>query len=91
MTQHWSVASQGESCLTKAEIDLEKMAFELLAQRAPHLADLLVWMAALPVPLPELIEHFRALTTGMNKRDFDATVNALRYARRSVSAAEHDH
>lgn len=73
--------------------ETDRIAFDLLEQRAPHIAELMLRLAALPLPLPELIAHFRALTRprGLNESDFKAAVAALRHARRQLNAVIREH
>lgn len=75
------------------ESDMERIAFELLERRAPHIAELLLWMAALPLSTAELTTHFRALTMSqeMREEDFGAVIQALRHARRIVATGTTSH
>ncbi|MFN7945119.1 MAG: hypothetical protein U0Z53_07190 [Blastocatellia bacterium] len=73
--------------------DIEKMAFDLIEQHAPRIAEMLLEMAAGPESLPELTVRLRAMAVEdeLPPEDFKAAAMALRYARRSLlpSAAAH--
>lgn len=68
--------------------DPEKIAFELIEQYAPEVAELLLEMAAQSDSLPELTARLYdlALENDLPEEDFRAAAIALRYARRSLTA-----
>lgn len=74
-------------------IDVEKMAFDQLEQYTPHVAELLLQMAARPAPLDVLVKQLRAraLAYKLGEDDYLTAVIALRYARRHLSSTSTGH
>lgn len=70
----------------RKSVDIEKMAFELIEQLAPRVAEMLLEMAAGPESLPDLTArlHRMAMADQLLPEDFKAAAMALRYARRSL-------
>lgn len=79
--------------LALQSLDVEKIAFELIEDRAPAVADMLLVMASRKVPVAELIGQLQllALNDRLRPRDFDTAVAALLYARRYLNAPMTSH
>jgi hypothetical protein len=71
----------------EADVDVEKMAFELIEQRTPSVAELLLGMAAQTSPLYELEAKLWSLAARdkLGEKDYLTALVALRYARRYVT------
>lgn len=69
------------------DIDVEKIAFELIEKRTPSVAELLLGMAAQTAPLYELEARLWALAERdqLGGKDYLTALVALRYARRYLT------
>ena len=68
-------------------VDVEKMVFDLIEQRAPVVAERLLEMAARQIPFPELMVQLQVMVIEdeLNEDDYETALIALRYARRYLS------
>ncbi len=65
-------------------VDVEKMVFDLIEQRAPAVAERLLEMASHPAPLSDQMLQLQMLIfeDELSEEDYETAVIALRYARR---------
>lgn len=74
-------------------VDVEKIMFNLIEQRAPGVAEKLLEMAARQIPLYELMDQLQMMVIKdeLDEDDYETAIIAMRYARRYLSAPETGH
>lgn len=74
-------------------VDVEKMVFDMIEQRAPGMAERLLQMAAGQAPLSELKEqlHMMLGEDELDEDDYDTALIALQYACRYLSTPATGH
>ncbi len=67
-------------------VDVEKMVFDLIEQRAPAVAERLLEMALQPTPLSDQVLQLQLMIFDdeLNEDDYETAIIALRYARRHL-------
>ncbi len=68
-------------------VDVEKVVFEMIEQRAPVIAEKLLEMACRPTSLSDLLVQLQVMVfeDELNEDDYESAVIALRYARRYLA------
>jgi len=74
-------------------VDVEKMIFDLIEQRAPNLAERLLQMAARQTPPSELKAQLQMMMIEdeLDEDDYDTALIAMEYARRYLSTPATGH